>query len=200
MALALAIGLEMLVRWRNARPSRGLTLALSALLLGSLAWAGHAVSGVNHRALHLGADLVHLIAAAVWPAGLVPLFLFLSSIRREPWPPSDALFVLRRFSSVSLAAVIVLFLTGLANACFLLPSVASLFSSDYGRLLLGKIVLFLLLIGLGALNRGVFLQALRDCPTPSVFDRLRRVVLIENGLALLLLTIVGAMGMTPPPS
>ena len=58
-------------------------------LLGSLAWAGH---GQESSGWHLLADVLHLLAAGIWPAGLLPLFLLLRCARiscsalMKPWP------------------------------------------------------------------------------------------------------------------
>jgi len=209
MAMGIALGILLLAAGRSEHRSRGhgstwrwLALVAGGLLLVSLAWAGHAASGVSHRALHLSADIGHLAIASVWPAGLLPLALFLNTAVKTG-PPSQLACVvatLHRFSRTSLIAVVLLSLTGFANACFLIPSFPALFTSTYGQLLLGKIALFLAMVGLGALNRFHHLPDLDpDTPTPSDFDRLRRAILIENLLGLIVLLIVGAMGATAPP-
>jgi putative copper export protein len=54
--------------------------------------------------------------------------------------------VVRRFSASSLIAVAAMALTGLSNSVFMVGSVQGLLTTDYGRLLISKIVLFLLLV------------------------------------------------------
>ena len=150
----------------------------------------------------MSADIGHLAIASVWPVGLLPLALYLNTAVKTSSSSqlAGAVATLRRFSKLSLIAVGLLFITGFVNAWFLIPGISALFTSTYGQLLLGKIALFLAMVGLGARNRFRLLPQLdRNAPTPSDFDRLRRAVLIENILALFVLLIVGAMGVAAPP-
>jgi putative copper export protein len=65
--------------------------------------------------------------------------------------------------------------------------------------LLGKVALFLVMAGLGAANRFSFLPALAgDRATPALV-RLRRAVMLESVLGLVVILIVGMMGATSPP-
>jgi putative copper resistance protein D len=175
-----------------------IALFLSALLLLSLTWAAHAAAGTHERALHIAVDLAHLGLAAIWPVGLIPLALFLRAVSRIR--DSAIVPILLRFSRVSLIAVTLLFLTGFANALFFIPTWSSLITTTYGQLLVGKIALFLIMISLGALNRLSFLPALESDPTLAALTRLRRIVILESALGLIVILIVGAMGATSPPS
>jgi putative copper resistance protein D len=191
--LALLLGIVLLFP-EKGRGRLGLDLIVSGLLLLSLAWAGHAAAGTNHRNLHIGVDAAHLAIAAVWPIGLAPLALLLLSGAKE-----ELIAPLRRFSGISLFAVMLLLATGIANALFFFPNFESLFTTTYGQLLLGKIALFLLMVGLSAMNRYSFLPDLIRGSSSSALDRMRRSVLAETVFCFLVLLIVGAMGMTPPP-
>jgi putative copper export protein len=71
-------------------------------------------------------------------------------------------------------------------------------TTTYGRLLLSKVVVVGIMIGLGAFNRLYLLPRMQA--TPILFRTLRRTILAESGLALIVLFIVGTMGMTSPPS
>ena len=51
-----------------------LAVLLAACLVGALAFAGHAAAGSGiEGAIHLTADILHLVAAAAWVGALVPL-------------------------------------------------------------------------------------------------------------------------------
>ncbi len=95
-------------------------LLFSGCLLGSLAWAGHGQEG-QPAGLHLLADVLHLLVAGFWPAGLLPFFLLLRKLRRTPestrWQ-SIALLV-SRFSAFSLGGAALLAMTGFINSWFL---------------------------------------------------------------------------------
>ena len=72
---------------REKQDSRGfLKLAVvlvAAGLAGTLAWAGHGIGGAGLGGrIHLAADFVHLIAAAAWVGGLLPLAFMLAAADR----------------------------------------------------------------------------------------------------------------------
>ena len=56
---------------------------LAAALVTSLAWLGHAgASEDGHRPWMLACDVAHLLAAGVWPAGLLPFALLLRRLMK----------------------------------------------------------------------------------------------------------------------
>ena len=177
---------------------RWVALTAGAGLVGSLAWAGHGGTGPAH-AWHLTADVLHLLASAVWPAGLVPLALLLRQITAADtpnrWP--DAVRLVRRFSAASLTAVALLTLTGLFDSWCLVGSFDGLFSTRYGRVLLFKIVLFGFMVGLGAVNWLVLSPRLRREPLAAAAT-LRRTVAGEIVLAAAVVAVVGLLGLLEP--
>jgi putative copper resistance protein D len=202
---AVLLGILLAVAGRRSTPPHGsgrwaliMAFALGGALLGSLAWAAHAAAGVRWQAWHLTVDVVHLLAGAVWPVGLVPFFLFLWRAPRRESGVIGAVHiaVVRRFSQASFAAVLAMVVSGVANSWLMLPSWAALLTSFYGRLLVAKVLVVAVMIGLGALNKYRFLPALaRESPR-----RLMLMVAAEAGLTAVVLVIVGMMGMAAPPS
>ena len=174
-----------------------LALPLGTALLISLAWAGHAASGVRWQAWHLFVDGVHLLAGAVWPLGLVPLAQFLMEAR-APDAAMEAAdrAIVARYSQCALPAVLAVVTSGVVNSWLMLPSWGALLGTTYGRLLVAKILVVVAMTGLGALNRYRFLPALAQGAAP----RMLRIVLVESALALLVVLIVGVMGTTTPGS
>jgi len=181
-------------------PSLVNCLVISGSLLISLAWAGHAAAGVHHRVLHLVADALHLLIGSIWPMGLIPMACFLWRIdrRNQILPTDQDIEVLQKFSRVSLIAVLFLLATGFINGWLMVGSWEALATTTYGSLLLGKVVVVGIMICLGALNRFHLLPRIEDAP--SLFRALRRTIVAESCLALLVLFIVGTLGMTSPPS
>ena len=201
---ACCLGLGVLLLMRN----RGLISAgLAVLILASLGGAGHA--GANPSSIGpflLADDIGHLVIAAIWPGGLVPLLLYLCEARRSTDHRNLVVHVVRRFSLLSLTAVALLGATGLINAYFLVGSLQALFDSDYGKLLLLKIVLFVLMIGFGAQNLLVLKPGLMRLAeveslgeSPKLVAALFRNVMCETILAAGVLLVVGLLGVTPPP-
>jgi len=138
---------------RLSTPATWLALLCGAALSVSLAWAGHGLFG-NPVGWHLLADGTHLLVAGFWPAGLLPFALLFSDLYRNALPEQrNCLITLtRRFSAMSLASVALLAVTGLANSWFLVGPPSNLWRTAYGRVLLGKIALFAIMVGIGAIN------------------------------------------------
>jgi putative copper resistance protein D len=183
-------------------------LALSAAELAMLAGAGHAVAGVGWPGyLQLFGDAAHLLAAGAWIGGLLPLALLFAAARRDDG--SSCALAARdatsRFSTVGVLAVGTLLATGLLNAVFLVGSVPALLGTDYGHLLMLKIALFLTMVAFAAINRQWLTPQLSDVPSASTaganrntLRQLQRNSLIEAGLGAAVLTVLGALGTTPP--
>jgi len=179
-------------------------LALSGGLLGSLAWAGHGQVGQPSGA-HLAADVLHLLVAGVWPAGLVPFALVWRKLRRveEPARKVAMATLVNRFSAISLAAVATLTATGLVNAWFLVGTWANLFTQPYGWWLLAKIALFIGAVAIGAVNLLQLSPKLRAENEPEAgrvkaAARLQVNVGIEVGLAVVIVVVVAVLGLLPP--
>jgi copper resistance protein D len=179
----------------------------AVILLASLAWAGHAGATIGaKRPIHLTVDAAHLIAAGLWPGGLLPLALLLvqASKSTEPSLLLAAGAMTRRFSAVSLLVVGALAATGLTNSYFLVGSLPALVTSTYGSLLVMKLFLFSIMIGFGACNLLLFKPRLPPADESPAKQRdalrkLMRNVLAELCLGTLIVLIVGALGATPPP-
>jgi putative copper resistance protein D len=177
-------------------------LVLSLLLLISLGWIGHAA--MDQGAAKLGHELnqmVHLLAAALWLGGLVPLAWFLRRARHPScagWI-SLARDVLPRFSHIGYAAVALLAATGAINTLLLVGSFEALVGTAYGRLLGLKILLFSVMVVLALINRFRLLPRLRREPQPSApITALARSVLFEQALGFAVLAVVSVLGTWPP--
>jgi copper resistance protein D len=184
---------------------------LSFAILASLAAAGHSGAMVtNAGLLPIAGDIGHLIASALWPGGLVPLLVLLVSQYRTTDQTTRVFVVdvVRRFSSLSLMVVGLLAGTGLLNSYFIVGSWGALFATDYGRWLLLKIALFLLMLGFGALNllvlkpqlaRAALVQTQTPGAVMTPMSSLIRSVTCETFLAAGVILVVGFLGATPPP-
>lgn len=181
-------------RGRAWRAFTAVALVLAGAFVAMLADAGHAAaaSGGTIRALHLGADAAHLVAAAAWLGALPPLVHCLAHAS-----PGEALARLaRRFSVLGIGCVAVLIASGIVNTLFLVGSFAALFGTAYGQLLDVKLALFGLMLGLAATNRSRLTPRLVDA------DAARRALALNATLEIFLgvtiVAIVGALGTTVP--
>ena len=191
----LAICLAACLVYDRMAIARWLGFAAAVAFAASLAWSGHAGSTTGEVGyLHLAADALHLAATAAWIGGLASLILFLAAAGRKK-AISLARDVVRRFSIMGMVSVATLLLTGFINAAILVGSVHALVVTEYGRLLLLKLVLFALMLVLAVVNRLVL--------TPRLAGRgalrwLTRNSTVELALGLAILTIVGMLGTMHP--
>lgn len=204
--LALLLGLAL----RHAMPR--MTVTVSALAggcaLATLAWSGHGAAGEGQAGwLQLAADIVHLLAAGAWLGAIAAFFLLASgrSVTGDMARVSLAERALRGFAVVGSAIVGLLIVTGVANSLFLVgfEHVASLAASTYGLLLIAKLALFAAMLCLAALNRYRLTPALGDAIAQHDAGRaiglLRKSLVVEGTLALLILGLVAWLGTLSPP-
>jgi copper transport protein len=159
--------------------------------------------------ISLASDTAHLSAMAVWLGGLV---LLVGAVlpRREPDELADVLPV---FSRAAFTAVCVLAVTGTYAAWRGVGSWRALFATEYGLLVVVKVVLFCGLLALGNMSRRVvqrryqrsrpgrpvvayaMTDAVEEVPDSDEADveRLRRSVLVEVVLAVAVLVATAVL-------
>jgi copper resistance protein D len=179
-----------------------LQLAAAALLLGSLAWAGHGQEGPSW---HLWADVLHLLVAGLWPTGLLPFAMLLCQLRREPASRMGLITALvSRFSALSLGSVAMLAATGLINGLVLVGPVSNLFTQPYGRWLLLKIILFCGAVAIGAVNvlrlKPRLLAEIPPTDHAPALARLQANVHWELVFSGVIIVVVAVVGTLPPAS
>lgn len=193
---------------RSSRGAWVVQAAFGAAVVASFAWTGHGVKDEGVAGfVHLVGDIVHLLAAAIWVGALLALATLLFESMRERTDAREALRSLEAFSSIGVAVVALLLLSGVINSWFLVgPShIQQLLTSPYGLLLDAKLVLFAGMLALAAANRYRFTPRLSAAlalagSREKSLDVLRRSMVFETGLALLVLAIVSLMGTLEPPA
>ncbi len=185
-------------RW--PRGSRWIALAMAALLLASLALVGHvAAAPGTGRYVWIAADVVHLLAAGAWLGGLPGLVVLLTVALRTASVDSVAAAAraARRFSTLGVASVGALLLSGFASAWFLVGSVPALVGTPYGRLLLAKIALFATMVALAVINRQRLTPRV-DAGDTSSLRLLAGNAALETAAGVAVVAIVGALGVAVP--
>jgi copper transport protein len=190
-------------------PRRG-ALALAAIPAAYLAVApalgGHA-SAQPPVALLFSLDVAHVLAMSAWIGGLVLLLVALpAATRRLPAPERTRLLsaTLLRFSPIALACVVVLLVTGTIQAIEHIGTWGQLPGTGFGRAVLIKVALILVLIAVGAVNRRRVIPRLRDlvasvAPPGAAGRLLRRTLRAEVALVLVVLGVTAALVSYPPP-
>ena len=205
LACALAATLPTLLSPRDHKTPwlEAAAVILAAAFAGALAWSGHAAGGLGDEAtLHPTADVLHLIAAAAWVGALLPLIVLFAAAGADDASLAIARTATTRFSILGIVSVGTLLATGIVNIYYLAGSVPALLHTDYGRLLLIKIALFVVMVAIAAVNRfqltPQLLQQASIAASRDALRRLRRNAAIEVLAGAMVVAIVAALGTMPP--
>lgn len=206
--LAAVLALVVVLALRQGRLSWALSALLGAVATASFAWSGHAAATEDTgKAVHLAADVAHGWAAAVWVGALAAFFLLLRPRAAVARSAAALHGALHGFAGVGTLLVAVLIATGLINSWFLVgpDRIGGLATTPYGRLLSLKILLFVAMLGLAAVNRFQLTPRLgRVLANPdrhaAPLAALRRSVVIETAIGLIVLALVAWFGTLAPPS
>jgi len=175
---------------------------LAAGLAGSIAWSGHAAATTGFDGtINLASDALHLVAAGAWLGALWPLAVLLGRARLAGDPVSAAIAhqATRRFSVLGIISVAAILATGIINTYEILGSLAFSIGTDYNRLLLIKIGLFIAMLCVAAVNRQRLTPRLAsEAERVRAIRQLERNSRVEAGLGLLILAIVAVLGRIPP--
>ena len=126
-----------------------LPIALGSALTMSL--TGHAADW-GDVTTSVAIDWAHAVAASVWTGGLFALALAVLPAHGR-LPPAVLGLIGRRFSRIAGCCLLAVVATGIANAWTQLGTIARLWTTTYGQLLLLKVALVAVVASLGAVNR-----------------------------------------------
>jgi len=191
----------------------GRALWLGAGGLGTLActtfgWMGHgAATEGGCQALHLVADVLHVLAAALWLGALVGFAALVAPRNQDRDRVQATAAALDRFSWLGIAFVATLAATGLVNVWFLVGrDIRGALHDPYGQLLVLKLLLFAGMVALAAIHRQRSVPALvailssRAPPQRGALMSLRRSLLAEALLGFAVLATVAWLGTLAPPT
>nr|WP_199430585.1 cytochrome c oxidase assembly protein [Qaidamihabitans albus] len=184
IALLLALGCRLVLSW-------GWTTALFFLAVGGLlpiAATGHSASGGSHD-IATNSLIYHLIAAALWVGGLIAL---LALGRRRG---THLTLAATRFSRIALVCWIVMAVSGVLNA-IVRVSPERLLTTDYGLLVLGKVVALLVLGVIGHQQRQ---RSVRNLVNGAGGGQLLRLAGVEVLVMFVTIGLATALSRTPPP-
>ncbi|WP_095139948.1 copper homeostasis membrane protein CopD [Pseudomonas sp. Irchel s3a10] len=185
------------------QPGKWLASMAGAVALSSLAWSGHGAMDEGWlRLWHFLSDILHLLAAGAWLGGMLALVL-LTRGRVDEARIRLLAAAVKRFEWIGAAIVLTLSLSGVVNYLFIVgPRLDEVLLGTYGMLLAIKVWLFAAMLVLAALNRfhlGPALErSIRDGQHVIATNALRRSVLLELGLALLIVALVAWLGTLSP--
>ncbi len=178
--------------------------ALGLMALG----AGHILAGhsntVEPRWMVLGADIAHLVAAAVWVGGVVMIGMLLRH-RRRHGQPLNAAAIGARFSVIAAGAVTVVGIAGVVLAIAILDRPQELWLTSWGLFLLAKMAVVALAAAIGAYNHFRVVPALaqparHESSGGGASELLRRSATHETGIMLVIVLLTAwlvAASVTP---
>ncbi|GAA3806542.1 copper resistance CopC/CopD family protein [Amycolatopsis tucumanensis] len=190
---------------RDHRRRAALVLTAGAALAITWSLTNHSVTGTQ-VALSLPVDAIHLVAMAVWLGGL-PVLL---GVLLRSGDVFGMRIAIPRFSRTALVCVAVLVVTGTYQAWREVGSLAALFATSYGAVLLAKLGLVVVLVLLGALARQWVRRHYTHAPVVSKkrkayrgpaereVSRFRRMVATEAVLAAVVLGVTAFLVSAEP--
>ena len=171
----------------------------AACAVGSFAFIGHAAGLRGGTAV--ASDLVHLLSSALWSGGLLLLAASLWVHTKRPVPDHELIRLATRFSTLAMIVFGVLGLSGLLNAWFNVAGPKNLTGETYGLVLVLKTALVILVLTTAAVNRLMVIPSLRRADPvdrPSEERTLRLAVLVEFGLAIVVVLLAARLSSLPP--
>jgi copper transport protein len=189
--------LALFVRRDHPFGPTGMVAALAVAVSAPL--AGHPVAVPDLAPVAVVLDAIHVLSVGSWLGGLAVLLLV--AIPAAQWIFGDARYeTVRRlfvaFTPVALTSAGVLVLSGAGGALLQLGGIAPLFESSYGRLLLAKVGIVVLVAVLGLLNWRRFVPGVASAPGLS---RFRVSAGAELALGVIALIVTAVLTATSPP-
>ena len=162
----------------------------AAAIIASSVMTSHSMARLEYRAPLVAFTALHQAATAVWLGGLPYLLI---AIRRAPGP-EFARQMSARFSQLALVSVAVLASAGFVLSLAYVGSIKAVYGTSYGAMVATKVVLFGLLLFLGALN----FQLVRRGPASSILASLKRFGEAEIGIGVTVILTAASLTSLPP--
>jgi len=173
------------------RPINPIVLLLpAALILLSSVMTSHAVARLDYRLPLAAVTALHQGATAVWLGGL---FYLLIAIPRSP-DNQFARQLITRFSKLALISVAVLAAAGFTLGVAYVGSLDAVYGTSYGIMVATKVVLFVTLLLLGALN----FQIAHSPSGGAVIASLKRLGEAELGIGITVILTAASLTSLPP--
>ena len=172
-------------------------LLLSLALIGTTTMIGHGTASGQMAAVAL--DYVHSLVAAVWIGGIIyfvftllPTFSKLDKIAKEKM----SLVMIPRFSIAFIIAIGIVIITGPILMWLLESDVGIITQSIYGKLIITKIVIAVIMVGLGGFFQFKVQEHGKDLlesKVISIHKKLKRSLKVEAILGIILLGVVALL-------
>jgi putative copper export protein len=129
-------------------------IAFSLIFLVMLTMTGHQGTK-GYLSIPFLLDILHIIAISIWIGGLFSIYCCYSFLLKQAGSESCSIFFefMNRFSRIATLCVIAVIVSGVVLCIYNFKGFSGLITTDYGAALLIKILIFVLLILSGAINK-----------------------------------------------
>jgi len=190
-AIGIVSALLMVVLARAGKSvSPAIFLLPAAAIVASTVMTSHAMARLEYRAPLVTFTALHQAATAAWLGGLPYLLIVIRRVAN----PDLARQLSARFSQLALVSVAVLACAGLVLSYAYVGSVSAVYGTSYGAMVATKVLLFGLLLFLGALN----FQLVRRGPSSSILASLKRFGEAEIGIGITVILTAASLTSLPP--
>ena len=194
--------LGVLIAARGRLPARNGASAIAIVLVGALlvsqAGIGHPAGlPAGERPFVVAGYAMHLLGGAAWIGGLWPLRALLEEAKTDDSAQPYVEFALGRFGTMATGAVALVLLGAAINVR---PEISALNLSDpssWWWAVVAKVALFGALIAIAYRNRFALTPSFAAQPKEAARNLLRNVV-VDQGLAAVVLAVAAFMGVASP--
>src|SRR5271156_3884250 len=158
------------------RAPAALLIAAIVIVLAAATGTTHAAARLENNASLMIVEGLHQLGAAIWIGG-IPCFVMALGRCHDGIAWSR---VGKRFSQMSMLGVGAILFSGIVMAYFYVGSLEGFYGTAYGVMVGAKIIMFLMLLGLGGMNY-LLVERLRGDPATPV-TRLKRFAEVEIGI------------------
>ncbi len=174
------------------RAPAALLIAAIVIVLAAATGTTHAAARLENNASLMIVEGLHQLGAAIWIGG-IPCFVMALGRCHDgiAWRR-----VGKRFSQMSMLGVGAILFSGIVMAYFYVGSLEGFYGTAYGVMVGAKIIMFLMLLGLGGMNY-LLVERLRGDPATPV-TRLKRFAEVEIGIGFSLFFAAASLTSSPP--
>jgi putative copper resistance protein D len=185
--LCFAAAVTILALLARSLTATALIAALAVAGLVPLALTGHA-SGIQGHSMAVNALGLHLLGATIWVGGLAGLLFVAPRLKAE-----ELRKIAKRYSTLALAAFLIVAVSGVASASVRIGSWQNLFT-PYGLIVALKVMVLISLAAFGAYYRARVLNG-----SSKKFAVLTKLAVAELGIMGLAFGLATALARTAPP-
>lgn len=175
---------------------KSILLILLVVTFGYTSHAYHAEKIVLHT--------LHMLAMVIWFGGLVGLVVYSFGLKKDQESLKHISQKLKTFSIVAILMVMIVTVSGFLLSDVYLESWNDLLDTQYGNLLLWKIVLFVFIIVIAAFHRFIWLPKLNKVDSVEGKTKELKYLLwtlrLELTLVIIVLVIAGMLSTASPPA